>query len=68
MHFISFSIQSRSLGKIIEHKNRSIRVKVSSNDHKYDIFGKFVSLKGSRIFINEDIIPEDQDELRKFKR
>ena len=34
-------------------------------DHKYSIFSKFLSLKGSGIFINEDLIPEDQAELRK---
>jgi hypothetical protein len=42
-----------------------IRVKVSFNDHKYSILSKSLSLKGSGIYINEDIIPEDQVELRK---
>jgi hypothetical protein len=42
-----------------------ILVKVSCNDHKYSIFSKSLSLKESRIFINEDFIPEDQAELRK---
>jgi hypothetical protein len=39
--------------------------KLSCNDHKYSILTKSLILKGSRIFIIEDIIPEDQDELRK---
>ena len=34
---------------------------MSSTDHKYDILSKTSSLKGTRIFINE----EDQAELRK---
>ena len=38
---------------------------MSSTDHKYDILSKTSSLKGTGIFINEDLIPEDQDELRK---
>jgi hypothetical protein len=38
---------------------------VSSNAHKYDILSKTLSLKGSGIFINEDLIPEDQAKLRK---
>jgi len=38
---------------------------VSSTDHKYDILSKTSSLKRTRIFINEDLIPEDQAELRK---
>ena len=42
-----------------------IRVKVSCTDHKYNILSKSPSLKGSGIFINEDLIPEDQDELMK---
>jgi hypothetical protein len=42
-----------------------IYVKVSCNDHKYSILSKYPSLKGSKIFINEDLIPEDQAELRK---
>jgi hypothetical protein len=41
-------IEAKRLGKIIEHKDRLIRVKVSSNDHKYDILSKTPSLKGSR--------------------
>ena len=40
-------------------------VKVSYNDHKYRILSKSLSLKGSRIFINEYLILEDQVELRK---
>jgi hypothetical protein len=42
-----------------------IRVKVSCNDHKYNILSKSQSLKGLGIFINEDLISEDQAELRK---
>ena len=42
-----------------------ICVKLSCNDHKYSILSKSPSLKGSGIFINEDLIPEDQSELRK---
>ena len=38
---------------------------MSSTDHKYDILSKTSSLKRTRIFINEDLIPEDQAELRK---
>ena len=40
-------------------------MKVSSTDHKYDILSKTSSLKGAGIFINEDLIPEDQEELIK---
>jgi hypothetical protein len=53
------------LCKIIEHKNRLICAKVSSNDHKYGILSETWSLKRSEIFINEDCIPKDQTELRK---
>ena len=38
---------------------------MSSTDHKYEILNKTSSLKGTRIFINEDLILEDQAELRK---
>ena len=38
---------------------------MSSTDHKYDILNKTSSLKATRIFINEDLILEDQVELRK---
>ena len=58
-------LTSKRLGKIIDHKYRLILVKVSCNDHKYNILSKSPSLKGSGIFINEDLIPEDQAELRK---
>ena len=51
------------LEKIIDHKDRLIYV--SCNDHKYNILSKSLSLKGLGIFINEDLIPEDQAELRK---
>jgi hypothetical protein len=53
------------IGKIIEHKDRLICVKVSCNDHKYSIHSKSSSLKGLGIFINVDFILNDQDELRK---
>jgi hypothetical protein len=42
-----------------------ICIKVNCNDHKYSILNKYLSLKGLGIFINEDLIPEDQVELRK---
>jgi hypothetical protein len=42
-----------------------IHVKISCNDHKYSILSKSLSLKGAGIFINENLIPEDQAELRK---
>jgi hypothetical protein len=38
---------------------------VISNSHKYDILSKTTSLKGFGIFINEDLILEDQAKLRK---
>jgi hypothetical protein len=34
----TYLIESKRLGKIIEHKYRLIYVKVSCNDHKYSIF------------------------------
>jgi hypothetical protein len=37
---------------------RLIRVKLSYNDHEYDILSKSPSLKGSIIYINEVLIPE----------
>ena len=62
-------IEATRLGKLTENKGRLIRIEVSSTDHKYDILSKTSSLKGTRIFINEDLILEDQAELRKeFKR
>ena len=45
---------------LTEKKERLIQIKVSSTDHKYDILSKTSTLKGMRIFINEDLIPEDQ--------
>ena len=53
------------MGKLIKNKETLIRVKVSFIEQKYDIFSKTSSLKGSGIFINEDLIREDEDELRK---
>ena len=61
----TYLIEAKRLGKIIDHKNRLICVKVSCNDHKYSILSKSSSLKGLGIFINEDLIPKDQVELRK---
>jgi hypothetical protein len=61
-------IKEKRLGKIIENKDRLIQVKLRCNDHKYSILKKNPRLKGSEIFINEYFIPEDQVELRKFKR
>jgi hypothetical protein len=61
----TYLIQEKRLGKIIDHKNRLISVKVSCNDHNYIQLSKYLSLKGLGIFINEDLIPEDQDESRK---
>jgi len=57
--------EATRLGKLTENKGRLIRVKVSSTDQKHDILSKTSSLKGTGIFINEDLIPEDQAELRK---
>ena len=48
------------LGKLNENKGRLIQIKVSSTDNKYDILSKNSSIKGIGIFINEDLIPEDQ--------
>jgi hypothetical protein len=60
-----YLIEAKRLGKIIDHKDRLICVKLSCNDHKYNILSKYLCLKGSGIFINEDLIPKDQVELRK---
>lgn len=57
--------EARRLGKVTENNGRLIQIKVSSIDHKYDIHNKTSSLKGTRIFINEDLISKDQVELRK---
>jgi hypothetical protein len=61
----TYLIEAKRLGKLIDHKDSLIHVKVSCNDHKYSILSKSLSLKGSGIFINEDLIPENQVELRK---
>jgi hypothetical protein len=61
----TYLIEAKRLGKIIDHKDRLVCVKVSCNDHKYSIISKSLSLKWLGIFINEDLIPEDQVELRK---
>ena len=53
------------LGKLIENKERIIRVKVISTEQKYNILTNKSSLKGLGIFINEDLILEDRAELRK---
>jgi hypothetical protein len=56
----TYLIEAKRLRKIIDHKYRLIRVKVSCNDHKYNILSKYSRLKYSRIFINEYLILEDQ--------
>jgi hypothetical protein len=61
----TYLIEAKWLGKIIDHKDRLICDKVSCNDHKYNILSKSVILKGLGIFINENLILEDQVELRK---
>jgi hypothetical protein len=53
----TYLIEAKRLGKIIDHKDRLIRVKVSCTNHKYSILNKSLSLKGSGIFINEDLNP-----------
>ena len=58
-------IEANMLGKLIENKERLIQAKVSSTEQKYNILSKTSSLKGLRIFINKDLILEDQVELRK---
>jgi hypothetical protein len=45
-----------------------ICVKLSCNDHKYNILSKSLSLKGLGIFINENLISENQVELKKEVR
>ena len=57
--------EATRLGKLTENKGRMIWIKVNSTDHKHDILNKTSSLKGTGIFINEYIILEDQEELRK---
>ena len=61
----TYLIEEKRLGKIIDHRDSLICVKVSCNDRKYSILSKSPSLKGPRIFRNEYLIPEDQVELRK---
>jgi len=61
----TYLIEEKRLGKIIDHKDRLIYVKVSCNDHKYSILSKSSSLKGSIIFINGDLILKDHTKLRK---
>jgi hypothetical protein len=43
----TYLIEAKRLGKIIDHKDRLIRVKVGCNDHKYSILSKSPILKGS---------------------
>ena len=43
---ITYLIEEKRLGKIIDHKDRLICVKVSCNDHTYSILSKSTSLKG----------------------
>jgi hypothetical protein len=42
----TYLIEAKRLGKIIDHKDRFFCVKVSGNDHKYNILSKSMSLKG----------------------
>jgi len=63
--YINPDHRNKEARKIIEHKYRLNRVKVSPNDHKYGVLSKNLSLKGSGIFINEHLIPRDKVELRK---
>jgi len=58
-------IEAKWMGKLIENKERLIWVKVSFEYHKYGILNKTFYLKGSKIFINEYLILEDQAKLRK---
>jgi hypothetical protein len=44
----TYLIEAKRLGKIIDNKDRLIRVKVSCNNHKYSILSKSSCLKGSR--------------------
>jgi hypothetical protein len=46
----TFLIEIKRLGKIIEHKDKLIRVKVISIDHTYGVLSKTPSLKGSGLF------------------
>ena len=57
-------IEENRVGKLIENKERLIRVKVSFTEQEYKILKKTSSLKGLGIFINEYLIPEDYVELR----
>ena len=41
-----------------------LQVNVISTEQKYNILSNTSSLKGSGIFINEDLIPKDHAELR----
>jgi hypothetical protein len=61
----TYILEAKRLRKIIDHKDRLICVKVSCNDHKYILLSKSLSLKRLEIFINEDLIPKYQHELRK---
>jgi hypothetical protein len=49
----TYLIEAKRLGKIIDHKDRLIYVKVSCNYYKYSILSKYVCLKGLGIFIKE---------------
>ena len=53
------------MAKLIKNKERLIRVKFNSTEQKYNMLSQTSSLKGLGIFINEDLIPEDQSKLRK---
>ena len=53
------------MGKVIDNKEKIILVKISYTEQTYNILRKTSSIKVSRIFIHEDLILEDQVELRK---
>ena len=63
----TYLVESIRLRKIVEHKDRLIHVHVSCSDHKFSILHKYPSAKGTRIFINKEIILVDEVELSRFK-
>lgn len=53
------------VGKLLENKHTLIYIKVSCNNHKLYILKKSLSLQGTKIFINEDLIPKYKARMRK---
>ena len=47
----TYLIQAKRLGKIIDYKDRLTHVKVSCNDHKYNILSKSPSLKKGQEYL-----------------